>query len=292
MPVLPEAAFFSEARSDALFADRLPPAGRGDLPRILLSIVRHLHAAIRETKPTHEDWRKAIRFLTEVGHASDDRRQEWVLLSDLLGISALVDDLNANRPPGATPNTPRGPFYRADVPVFENGSDICLDGKGTALSVFGTVEDLDGRPIAGARVETWQANGEGIYENQQPDLQPDNNLRGVFLTDSAGQFSYKTVKPAGYPVPHDGPVGALMTQLGLPLRRPAHLHFQISAQGYQTLTTQVFDRDDPHLCEDAVFGVKKGLLGDFRRRTGEAGPSANSLEFTFVLCSQRPGGSR
>src|SRR5690606_1902600 len=137
-------------------------------------------------------------FLTEVGHASDDRRQEWVLLSDLLGATALVEEVNAHRPKQATPGTLRGPFFRADVPARALGSDISLDGVGERLSVSGRVRDLDGKAIPGAEIITWQANAAGLYENQQPDLQPEFNLRGLFRTDDEGRFHYLTVRPAGY----------------------------------------------------------------------------------------------
>src|SRR5262249_6441170 len=140
--------------------------------QFLALLVRHLHMAIRESRPSPADWKQAIRFLTEVGHASDDRRQEWILLSDLLRLTALVEEINSPRPRGATPNTPRGPFYRPGAPHYEAGASISLDGIGEPLEVTCRVTDLDGRPVAGATVETWQANAEGHYENQQPDRQP------------------------------------------------------------------------------------------------------------------------
>ena len=277
---------FNETNSAEMVAHRLLKAKAGPLPRFLATVVDHLHQIIRETRPTAADWRQAIAFLTEIGHASDDKRQEWVLLSDLLGVTALVEDINSRRPTGATPNTGRGPFYRNDAPRLPLGADISLDGVGTPLTVSGWVTDLDGMPIAGATVETWQANTQGYYENQQPDLQPEFNLRGVFTTDRDGRFHYRTVKPAGYGVPSDGPVGQMLGRLNYPLDRPAHLHFLIRADNFETLTTQVFDRGDPRLDEDALFGVKPELVGDFKHLSGGDGWS---LDFNFVMAMARKG---
>lgn len=279
---------FNEDTSADIVAARLLRNG-SRLAACLALFVRHLHGAVRETRPTAADWRQAIRFLTDVGHASDERRQEWILLSDLLGVTALIEEINAQRPKGATPNTPRGPFYRTAAPRYPAGASISLDGLGEPLAVKGHVTDLDGRPIAGATVETWQANAEGHYENQQPDRQPDFNLRGVFVANDDGCFHYRTIKPAGYAVPDDGPVGQLLHSIGYPLRRPAHLLFTISAPGFETLTTHVYDRSDPQVAEDAVYGVREELLADFGECQDNQGGRAWTLDFTFVLARSRNG---
>ncbi len=276
---------FSAENSAELVARRLSAGRAGPLSNVLVAVAGHLHEVVKETRPSVADWRKVIAFLTDVGHASDEKRQEWVLLSDLLGITALVEEINSQRPKGATPNTARGPFYRPDAPRLPLGASISLDGIGEPLEVRGVVRDLDGHPIAGAKVEAWQANGEGHFENQQPDLQPEFNLRGIFTTDKSGGFHYRTVKPAGYSVPADGPVGQLLSRVGYPLRRPAHLQFMISAEGFETITTHVFDRHDPHLEMDAIFGVRDELVGDFR----QAGAGGWSLDFTFVMVRGRKG---
>jgi len=250
-------------------------------------IVRALHTAVADVRPTTKQWRATVDFLTEVGHASDERRQEWVLLSDLLGITQLVEDINTLRPTGATPNTARGPFYRPDAPELPLGANISLDGAGERLVVTCHVRDLDGRPISGAVVETWQANGQGFYENQQPDLQPEFNLRGRFRADESGDLTYVTVKPMGYKVPDDGPVGQLLGRLGYPLHRPAHLHFIVRAPGFETVTTHVYDGADPRLGEDALLGVKPELVADFIH-AGTGGVRCEwTLEFTFVLARAR-----
>ncbi|MEZ2333723.1 dioxygenase [Mesorhizobium sp. RCC_202] len=274
--------WFNEANSAELVVERLKQRADGALPKFLISLVEHLHLAVRETRPTADDWRQAIKFLTEVGHASDDKRQEWVLLSDLLGVTALVEEINSRRPKGATPNTVRGPFYRADAPRLPLGANISLDGKGEPLRVHGRVTDLDGEPVAAATIETWQANAQGFYENQQPDLQPEFNLRGVFETGKDGSFHYRTVRPCGYEVPADGPVGEMLGGIGYPLRRPAHLHFIVKAEGFETISTHVYDAGDPLVDEDALFGVKQELLGAFRKQDAHW-----TLDFSFVMVRAR-----
>ncbi len=288
MPPVTAAPTFGEDTSIEIVAQRLQRAPTSRLAKALVSAAGHIHEIIRETRPTPEEWRKVVAFLTEVGHASDDKRQEWVLLSDLIGATALIEEVNVRRPKGATPNT-RGPFYRADVPSLPLGADISLDGKGERLEVRGKVVDLDGCAVANATVETWQANEKGFYENQQPDLQPEFNLRGVFTADAKGVFHYATVKPAGYTVPDDGPVGQLMRAVDCPLRRPAHLHFMIKADGFETVTTQVFDRAETELYEDPLFGVRPELIGDFRAGKGQGGKPTWTLDFTFVLARARNG---
>lgn len=285
----PIASYFSEENSSQFVAERLLGANDGRLPRVLASVVGHLHQIVKEARPSQADWRQVIDFLTEVGHASDERRQEWILLSDLLGVSALVEEINSRRPKGATPNTIRGPFYRADAPRLPLGAVISLDGAGEPCCVSGHVRDLDGMPIAGATVETWQANADGFYENQQPDLQPEFNLRGVFTTDAEGRFFFRTVKPAGYRVPDDGPVGQMLRHISYSLRRPAHIHFMIGADGFETITTHVYERGDPNLHRDALFGVKPELIGDFRPQSGVGRLPAWSLDFDFVMVRARPG---
>lgn len=286
MPAATVRHSFSERNSTEAVTDRLS-AAKSRAPKPLsdfaVRLVAHLHALVRETRPTRDDWRAAIAFLTEVGHATDERRQEWLLLSDLLGVSALVEEINARRPAGATPNTVRGPFYRPGAPELASGASLSLDGKGEPLAVGIRVQDLDGAPVAGAAVETWQANGEGWYENQQPDRQPEWNGRGMFRTGPDGCFAYRTVKPAGYGVPDDGPVGLLFKRLGLSLRRPAQLHFIVRAPGFETVTTEIFDRCDPDLGADALFGVRDALLGDFRRGPG----TGWTLDIAFVMARSR-----
>jgi catechol 1,2-dioxygenase len=220
----------------------------------------------------------------------NDWRQEFILLSDVLGVSMLVDAINARRPTGASENTVLGPFHVADAPEYEMGTNICLDQKGEDMVVRGRILDTEGNPVAGARIDVWQANDEGFYDVQQKGLQPDFNLRGVFTTGADGSYWFKAVKPKFYPIPDDGPVGQLLGRLGRHPFRPAHLHYIISAEGYDTLTTHIFDPDDPYINSDAVFGVKESLLADFRKESdpakaaamGFAGPYWD-VSFDFVL---------
>lgn len=278
---------FDEATSKEAFTSRFD-APDDATARLLSAVVCHAHDLIKEFRPTPDQWRKVLDFLTEVGHASDERRQEWVLFSDLVGASALVEEINSRRPSGATPNTIRGPFFRTDTPERALGSSISLDGQGDPLLVEGRVEDLDGLPVTTAEIITWQANAEGYYENQQPDLQPEFNLRGLFRPDQDGKFHYRTVRPAGYGVPGDGPVGRLFSQAGYPLHRPAHLHFVVRAPGFETITTHIYDADDPRLGEDALFGVRPELVHPFEQTMIDGKP-ASRISIRFVMVRARPG---
>lgn len=282
-----DAQIFSEATSAEAFARRFADR-RDDATAVLLSaVVARVHDLIKEFRPTPEQWRSVIEFLTDVGHASDERRQEWVLLSDLIGASALVQDIHSRRPKGATPNTIRGPFFRNDTPERALGASLSLDGVGVPMAVAGRVIDLDGEPILSAEVITWQANAQGFYENQQPDLQPEFNLRGLFHVDAGGGFQYRTIRPAGYSVPSDGPVGRLLSQAGYPLHRPAHLHFVVRAPGFETITTHIYDAGDPRLAEDALFGVRPELIVPFET-TDADGQTVARVELQFVMVRAKP----
>ncbi|MEX0371750.1 MAG: intradiol ring-cleavage dioxygenase [Tateyamaria sp.] len=233
------------------------------LAQVMEAIVRHMHACVKEIEPTQEEWFKAIMFLTETGHTCTDWRQEFILLSDTLGVSMLVDAINNRKPSGASESTVLGPFHLPDAPELVMGSNICLDGKGEPMLVKGRILDTDGNPIDKVKIDVWQANDEGFYDVQQKGIQPDFNLRGVFRTGSDGTYHFKGVKPKFYPIPDDGPVGKLMGALGRHPFRPAHLHYILEADGFETLTTHIFDPDDPYIHSDAVFGVKESLMAKF-----------------------------
>jgi hydroxyquinol 1,2-dioxygenase len=267
------------------FAARLDQAPPSRLGEAVGRLVGALQALTAELRITPEEMRIALGFLAEIGHYADARRQEWVLLADALGLSSLVDDMAHLRPAGATPNTLAGPFYRADAPDLPLGADLSRDGIGAPLWVRGRVVGLTGAGLGGALVEIWQANGEGKYENQEPDRQPEHNLRGRFRTDAQGRFGFRSVMPKGYALPADGPAGRLLTALGLSLERPAHLHFRVTAEGHERLTTHVFDRADPAIGRDAIFAVKPELLAAF----SPAQAGARALELKLVLCPLRQG---
>lgn len=259
-------------------------------------LVKHLHAAVKEIAPTQDDWFAAIRFLTEAGHMCSDWRQEFILLSDVLGVTMLVDAINHRRPPGATPNTILGPFYVEGAPSYPNGANICLDGKGEPTVIVGRVRDMNGEPVPGATLEVWQTNDDGFYDVQQKDIQPEHNLRGRFTAERDGRYWFRTVKPRFYPIPDDGPVGRLLRDIGRHPNRAAHLHFIVTAPGYQRIVTHIFTPDCPYLAEDAVFGVKRDLVAEFRKvddpaQAEEFGMAAPFLrvDWDFVLTEARPG---
>lgn len=293
MPTDISSRFFSEDQSAETVIARNSDAEHPRLSQVMEVLTRHLHAAVKEIEPTPEEWFLAIQFLTQTGHMCDDWRQEFILLSDVLGVSMLVESINARHPVGATENTVLGPFHVPDAPAKAHGENICMDGKGQTLIVSGTVIDTDGTPIPGATLDVWQANNDGFYDVQQRGLQPDFNLRGIFKSDDNGRYWFKTIKPLHYPIPCDGPVGQLLNALGRQPNRPAHLHFIVSAAGYDTVTTHIFDPDDPYLDQDPVFGVRESLLGDFVRiddtekaRSFDIEAPCWSVEFDFVLAKE------
>jgi catechol 1,2-dioxygenase len=253
---------FSEERSaevvTATFADTSDPR----LREIMTSLVRHLHAFVKDVEPTVDEWAAAINFLTEVGATCTPVRQEFILLSDILGVSMLVETIN-NRAGEATESTVEGPFHMVDSPPRELGADIALDGKGEPCLVTGTVRGTDGAPVPGAAVDVWQANSEGFYDVQQPEVQPERNLRGLFTTDDEGGFWFRSIVPRYYPIPTDGPVGWLLQATGRHPNRPAHVHFDVRATGFRPLVTHLFVADTPYVGSDAVFGVKDSLVREF-----------------------------
>jgi protocatechuate 3,4-dioxygenase beta subunit len=265
-----EKGFFTEADSVAVVTGRNANAQDARLKAVMEVITRKLHEAVKEIEPTEEEWLKAILFLTDTGHMCTDWRQEFILLSDVLGVSMLVDAINNRKPTGASESTVLGPFHVADAPVLEMGANICLDGKGEPMLVHGRVTDTEGRPVAGCTLDVWQANDEGFYDVQQKGIQPDFNLRGVFRTGADGAYRFRAVKPKMYGIPDDGPVGRLLAALGRHPMRPAHLHYILTAPGFRKLTTHIFDPADPYIASDAVFGVKESLLADFERVTDPA----------------------
>lgn len=257
--------YFTEDTSAQTVIDAMSADADPRLRAVLAVVIRKLHEAVKEIEPSQEEWMAAIQFLTATGHKCDDQRQEFILASDTMGVSMLVDAINSRRPSGATENTVLGPFHVADVPQSPMGANLCLDGKGEPMFVHGVVRDLEGAPVSGVNIDVWQANDEGFYDVQQKGVQPEFNLRGVFRTGADGRYWFKAVKPKFYPVPTDGPVGALLEKLGRHCFRPAHFHYILEKDGFDTLTTHIFDPDDPYIGSDAVFGVKESLMADFRQ---------------------------
>ncbi|SEF14982.1 hydroxyquinol 1,2-dioxygenase [Rhizobiales bacterium GAS191] len=258
-----EAGYFTEANSAEVVISRMAAAKDARLKTVMSAIIRHLHAVVKEVEPTNAEWMAAIDFLTRTGQICSDWRQEYILLSDVLGVSMLVDALNNRKPSGATETTVLGPFHVSDAPRRQNGANICLDGKGQPLVVHGHVTDTQGGPIAGALLDVWQTNEDGFYDVQQKGVQPEMNLRGIFETDADGAYWFRSVKPRFYPIPNDGPVGQLLAAMARHPFRPAHIHFIVGAEGYEPVTTHMFTPDCPYLHTDAVFGVKESLIADF-----------------------------
>jgi catechol 1,2-dioxygenase len=237
------------------------------LRQVMESLVRHLHAFLREARPTEEEFELGLDFLMRLGQSSGPEKNEVILASDLLGLSTLTVMLNNAQGRGATDAALLGPFWRGQSPPCNAGDSIARGAQsGEPLEVHGEVLDIDGRPIAKALVDVWQASPVGLYENQDPG-QPDRNLRGRFETDAEGRFHFLTVRPAGYPVPTDGPCGELLRAQARHPYRPAHIHFMISRDGFKTLVTQVFANDDACIASDVVFGVTPALAGNFERRS-------------------------
>ncbi len=278
------AEYFSEERSVEAVNSRMAEDINPRLAQVMASLVQHLHAFAKDVKLTQAEWDFAIGFLTRTGHLCHDERQEFILLSDALGFSMLVDAINNRRPDGATENTVFGPFHVEGAPVREMGENISLDGKGESCLFIGRVLDLDGKPIKGARIDVWSDNSDGFYDVQQPGIQPKWNNRGIFITGADGCYKFTGIKPVSYPIPDDGPVGQLLTSLGRHPYRPAHTHYLITAEGYQKLVTHTFVGDDPYLDSDAVFGVKNTLIAPFERIEG---PTLWRSDFDFILTPTR-----
>ena len=272
-------------------------AGASDVRfRMLLeSLVRHTHAFVREVGLTEPEWRAGIDFLTRCGHITDDRRQELILLSDVLGLSMLTIAVNQPTGTAATEATVFGPFFLEGSPEVGLGGDIAAGASGRPCWFEGVVRDLDGRPVAGARVDVWEADEAGLYDVQYGDDRV--AARGHLFTDAAGRYAFWGVTPTPYPIPHDGPVGDLLEAAGRGPMRPAHLHLMVTAAGFRRLVTHVFVRGDPHQDSDAVFGVKESLVVDFVEQTsGTAGPDGrevgrdwSSARFDVVLQPEPTG---
>lgn len=274
-------AYFTEQGSADTVNARMNTQSHPRLTEIMAALVQHLHAFVKEVQLTQTEWETAIGFLTRTGQMCSDERQEYILLSDVLGVSMLVDAINNRRPATATENTVFGPFHVAEAPIRAMGECICLDGKGERCRFEGRVRDGLGRPIAGACVDVWSDNADGFYDVQQPEQQPKWNNRGRFITGDDGAYHFIGIKPVSYPIPDDGPVGQMLAAIGRHPFRPAHMHFLITAPGFQKLVTHTFVGGDPYLQSDAVFGVKQSLIAPFEPCDAEG--VAWRSPFDFVL---------
>ncbi|MPW19233.1 hydroxyquinol 1,2-dioxygenase [Paraburkholderia sp. CNPSo 3157] len=259
------------------------------LKAIVTSLVRHLHAFAREVGLTEREWEAGIRFLTDVGHITDERRQEFILLSDTLGLSMLVTAMAHRKPDGCTEATVFGPFFVGDAPDYRNGDDVANGACGEPCFVSGVVRGPDGESVSSARIEVWQADADGFYDVQYGHADT-HRARGVLHSLPDGRYHFRSIVAEPYPIPHDGPVGRMLEALGRHPWRPAHLHFMITAPGYERLVTHVFREGDQYLDSDAVFGVRSSLVAPWVRHECGTAPDGtvmatpfSTLAFDFVL---------
>lgn len=274
--------YFSEDNSVEVVNARMQKDIDPRLATVTACLVKHLHAFAKEISLTQEEWDYGIDFMTKTGQICSGERQEFILLSDVLGFSMLVDAINNRRPTGATENTVFGPFHVAGAPLRQMGDSINLDGKGESCLFEGRVIDIHGNPIEGAKVDVWSDNAEGFYDVQQPGIQPKWNNRGTFVTGPDGVYRFVGIKPVSYPIPNDGPVGQMLDHLGRHPYRPAHMHYLITADGYQKLVTHVFVGDDPYIESDTVFGVKNTLIAPFERLANHSTIWRSPFDFIMV----------
>jgi hydroxyquinol 1,2-dioxygenase len=261
---------------------------------VLQSLVQHLHDFARDVRLTGDEWFTAMDFLERVGKISTPTRQEVVLLSDILGLSMLLDKINQHAESSTTDSALLGPFYVEGRPTADNGDDISDGVAGTPMFVTGRVIDDEGDPIAGAKVDTWHSDGEGFYDVQQAEKLHDQlAMRALLTTDDDGRFWYRSITPRYYPVPTDGPCGEILRAAGRSPMRPQHVHFWFTADGYQPLITQLFWRDDPYIGHDAVFADQDSLMADFVRHDPGVAPDGTSvaepfvtLDWTFTLSTE------
>ncbi len=259
------------------------------LREVMAALVRHCHAFLREALPTEDEFEAGMRFLVGLGQACSDVKNEVVLAADVLGMSTLVGLLNNPVGCGQTAAALLGPFWRANAPSYALGTNLVQSPTpGQPLFVSGVIRDTRGAPVAGASVDVWHASPVGLYENQDPE-QAEMNLRGLFTTDAEGRFHFRSVRPAGYPVPTDGPVGDLLRAQRRHPFRPAHIHFMVTKPGFKTLITQIFADDAEHLDTDVTFGVLRSIIGDYVRHEQGPAPAPDvdgpyyTLEYDFVL---------
>jgi hydroxyquinol 1,2-dioxygenase len=258
------------------------------LRQIMQSLIRHLHGFVRDIEPTQAEWAAAIDWLTRTGKLCSEKRQEFVLASDVLGVSMLVDTINHRRPSAATPSTVEGPFHVPNAPAMADGGDMAQGAPGIPCFLTGEVRGLDGEPIAGAVLDLWQTDGEGLYEDQRDVKGP--WMRGLYRTQADGSYVIRTVAPIAYTIPMDGTVGELMERTNISHMRPAHIHFAVSAPGYHGLVTHLFQKGDEYIQNDVVYAVKEPLIVDFVKKPKGKAPTGEimvtpfyEIKYDFVL---------
>lgn len=260
--------------------DRLAECDDPRFKRVMTSLVTHLHDFIREVRLTEPEWLAAIEFLTDVGRACTDKRQEFILLSDTLGVSVLVITLNHPADEGSTESTVLGPFYWEGAPEFPRGGNLAEGVKGEPAFYSGRVLGQDGRPLGNAVLDIWSGDGEGNYDMQMPEG-TGMKARGRIRTDTEGRYDFRSIKPTFYPVPTDGPVGRMLRKMGRHPYRPGHIHMIVSAPGYLPVTTHLFVAESPYIDSDAVFGMKQSLVARFHRHPPGVDPHGERIDVPF-----------
>jgi len=249
------------------------------LREVMQSAIKHLHSFVSDVKPSGEEWFKAIQFLTAIGQKCDDKRQEFILTSDVMGVSMLVDDINNRRVAGATPSTVEGPFHIPDAPEVAHGADMAKGAPGIPCFVSGKVRGLNVEPVGGAILDLWQTDGEGLYEEQRRTAEP--WMRGIYRTQPDGSYLIRTVAPISYTIPMDGPIGEFFGRTTMSHMRPAHIHFAISAPGYHGVVTHLFQKGDKYINNDVVYGVKDPLIVEFVKRPPGKASNGEQIDTEF-----------
>ncbi len=287
-------AYVTEENLTDVVAERWASIADPRLKQVMQALIRHLHGFVRDIEPTQCEWMAAIEWLTRTGQMCGDKRQEFILTSDVLGVSMLVDAINHRQASGATPSTVEGPFHLPAATEVANGANLTEQAPGTPCILSGTVRGTDGRPIAGAILDLWQTDGEGLYDAQRPEVEG-AWMRGVYRSQPDGSFIIRTVAPLGYTIPMDGTVGELIRRTEVSHMRPAHIHFAIDAPGFRGVVTHLFERGGQYLDTDAVFAVKEPLIVDFRKQPPGRAPNGETIEepwylveYDFVLDRKAP----
>lgn len=286
--------FATEDNITSLAVARWATARDPRLRQIMTALVKHAHAFVREIEPTHGEWLAAMEYLAATGQKSDDKRKEFILLSDVLAISMLTVMINGRKPTGATPDTVLGPFHIDHSPLMKHDENMAEGIGGEPMYISGTVRGLDGGPLAGALLDIWQADGDGAYESQIPDAQA--RLRALQYTDADGHYGFWTIAPKGYAIPMDGPVGALIDKTDISYFRPAHIHFLVSAPGHLPVVTHLFRQGAEFIDTDVVFGTRQELIVPFIRHDIGIAPDGKmsqtpyyTIDYEFVLVRDQAG---
>jgi hydroxyquinol 1,2-dioxygenase len=272
-------AYVTEENLTGVVLDRWKDIPDPRLRQVMQSAIKHLHAFVREVEPDNAEWLAAIEFLTQTGKLCTGKRQEFILASDVLGVSMLVDAINNRTEAGTTPSTVEGPFHIPGAPEIADGASMAKNAPGVPCFVTGTVRGLDGKRVAGAKLDLWQTDGQGLYEDQRGSAEP--WMRGIYRTQADGSFTIRTVAPVSYTIPMDGTVGVLIQQTNVSHMRPAHIHFAISAPGYHPLVTHLFQKGDEWIEDDVVYGVKEPLIVDFVKKPPGKAPNGDILNTIF-----------